>query len=168
MLVNVVRAPTDDSQTPTPQESWARFWHDGFSWTSVAPEEESIRAVVATPSEAWGYRAFYVGPNPDVRPTRHSITEQFARGVDGVIPKHSVADMVDRVVRLIEAKMKDYIYSVDDDGAFSFDGWLPNGLFIMCEIADDGEINAGLYHGRNGPDKAFLANITESELRDLF
>ena len=101
--------------------------------------------------------------------SRHHLAAEFARGVDDVIPGPSVVAMVDRLIRLVEAKTANLVRSVDEeDGSFSFEGWLPDGLFIMCEIAQDGEINAGLYRSPTGPQERFLANLTEQELESLY
>ena len=97
---------------------------------------------------------------------QHPLARRFALGVDGETPTPSVVDMVERIVRTVEAKTTDCVYSVDEDGAFSFDAWLASGLFIMCEVDLYGEINAGLYHSPTGPQESFLPCITEGELLD--
>ena len=97
---------------------------------------------------------------------QHQLARQFALGIDGETPLPSVVNMVQRVARAVEAKTTDYVYSVDEDGAFSFDAWLASGLFIMCEVDLYGEINAGLYRSPTGPQESFLSRITENELLD--
>ena len=97
---------------------------------------------------------------------QHPLAKQFALGVDGENPTPSVVNMVERIARAVEARTTDYIHSVDADGAFSFDAWLANGLFIMCEVDLYGEINAGLYRSPTGPQESFLPRITEDELLD--
>ena len=97
---------------------------------------------------------------------QHLLARQFALGIDGETPTPSVVNMVDRIVRAVEAKTTDYVYSVDEDGAFSFDAWLANGLFIMCEVDLYGEISAGLYRSPTGPQESFLPCITEDEMLD--
>ena len=97
---------------------------------------------------------------------RDRIAGQFAAGIDGEGPAQPVVEMVDRVATAIEAKTTGRVYSVDDDGAFSFDAWTSNGLYMMCEIDIYGEINAGTYHGPAGPQERFMRQITERELLD--
>ena len=99
---------------------------------------------------------------------QHQLTRQFALGIGGETPTPSVVNTVERIVRAVEDKTTSYVYSVDEDGAFSFDAWLDSGLFIMCEIDLYGEINAGLYHSPTGPQESFLPCITEDELLDKF
>ena len=94
----------------------------------------------------------------------HSLARQFEQGVDGDRPDSSVVRMVDRIARVIETKAVSFVYSIDEDGAFSFDARLGSGLFIMCEVDISGEINAGLYHGPLGELDKFLAHTTEEEL----
>ena len=116
--------------------------------------------------ENWG-RPMAAATLPQGR-VQHQLTRQFALGIDGETPTPSVVDIVERIVRAVEDKTTDYVYSVDEDGAFSFDAWLDSGLFIMCEIDLYGEINAGLYHSPTGPQESFLPCITEAELLDKF
>ena len=99
---------------------------------------------------------------------QHQLAKQFALGIDGETPTPSAVNMVERIARSVEAKTTDYVYSVDEDGAFSFDAWLACGLFIMCEVDLYGEINAGLYRSPTGPQESFLPRITEQELLDNF
>ena len=98
------------------------------------------------------------------RPGLHPLAIQFEQGVDGDRPKYSVIRMVDRIAGVVEAKTVSFVYSIDEDGAFSFDARLERGRFIMCEVDIYGEINAGLYHGPFGEMEKFLARTTEEEL----
>ena len=98
---------------------------------------------------------------------QHQLARQFALGIDGEAPTPSVVRMVDHIVKAVEAKTKDCVCSVDEDGAFSFEGWLSTGQFVMCEVDLYGEINAGLYHSPTGPQESFLSCITEEELLDI-
>ena len=98
------------------------------------------------------------------QPSLHLLARQFEQGVDGERPDSSVLRMVDRIARVVEAKTVSFVYSIDEDGAFSFDARLEGGLFIMCEVDISGEINAGLYHGPLGELEKFLARTTEEEL----
>ena len=97
---------------------------------------------------------------------QHQLARQFVLGIDGETPMPSVVNMVERIARAVEAKTTGYVYSVDEDGAFSFDAWLASGLFIMCEVDLYGEINAGLYRSPTGPQESFLPRMTEDELLD--
>ena len=116
--------------------------------------------------ENWGW--FMAAATLPQGRVQNQLTKQFALGIDGEIPRPSVVDIVERIVRAVEDKTTGYVYSVDEDGAFSFDAWLDSGLFIMCEIDLYGEINAGLYHSPTGPQESFLPCITEDELLDKF
>lgn len=98
------------------------------------------------------------------QPGLHPLARQFEQGVDGDRPDSSVVRMVDRIARDVEAKTVSFVYSIDEDGAFSFDARLESGLFIMCEVDISGEINAGLYHGPSGELEKFLARTKEEEL----
>ena len=97
----------------------------------------------------------------------HPLAEQFALGIDDETPDPRVVRIVDLIARTVDAKTRHYVYSVDADGAFSFDAWLSNDLFVMCEIDLYGEINAGLYQSPTGPQESFLSRITEDELLDI-
>jgi hypothetical protein len=96
------------------------------------------------------------------------LVGEFALGLDGETPVPWVVSMVERIARAVESRTKGYVYSVDEDGAYSFDAWLPNGRFIMCEVDLYGEINTGLYHSPSGPQEMFLPRMTESELLGIF
>ena len=69
--------------------------------------------------------------------------------------------MVSRIAKVIDSKTISFIYSIDEDGAFSSDARLESGLFIMCEVDISGEINAELYHGPFGELERFLARTTK-------
>ena len=76
--------------------------------------------------------------------------------------------MVDRIITAVLEKTTGPEYSVDDDGALSFEALLQSGLFIMCEVSIAGQINTGLYQGVEGDLIEFYAHQTEQQLLDLF
>ena len=117
-------------------------------------------------------RALPISGEPDtidVVGSWHPVAAEFALGSDGVTPEQSVVNMVDRISRALIEKAEDAEYSVDDDGALSFETTLPGGLFIMCEVSLAGNINAGLYRDGTAVDLVkFLPYMTERGLLDLF
>ena len=98
----------------------------------------------------------------------HPVASQFAAGIEGEKPKQHVTAMVDRVIRVVLEKGYGTEYSVDEDGALSFEALLANGVFIMCEVSLNGHINAGLYEGADGDLLEFLVHPTEEQLLRLF
>ena len=102
-------------------------------------------------------------PGPEETPSQKAA-RQFASGIDGEIPTPSAVQMVERIARAVLNLTESYVYSVDEDGAFSFDARLTSGRFIMCEVDPSGEINAGLYHSPTGPLESFQPRMTEAEL----
>ena len=98
----------------------------------------------------------------------HSVAREFSSGANGIVPNTDTVNMVDRIIRTVIDKTKGAEYSVDDDGALSFEAPLSNGLFIMCEVSLLGNINAGLYDGPDGDLDTFLARTTEVHLMNLF
>ena len=83
-------------------------------------------------------------------------------------PHPDVVGMVGRIIKGVIEKTEEAEYSVDEDGALSFEAMLASGLFIMCEVSLRGHINAGLYRGPDGDLVEFLGRSTEEELSDLF
>ena len=101
-------------------------------------------------------------------PTIHPIAHEFSSGIGGIIPEERVALMVDRIIRAVIDRTRNPEYSVDIDGALSFETTLDDGAFMMCEVSIAGNINAGLYSDADGDLERFMAQATEQELLDLF
>ena len=97
----------------------------------------------------------------------HPIAREFAKGVIGSKPNTAMIHMVDRIIRAVLEETEGAEYSVDEDGALSFEAPLKTGLFIMCEVSLAGNINAGLYHSPDGDLDRFLARPTEDQLLGL-
>ena len=100
-------------------------------------------------------------------PQWHSVAREFSFGANGRIPTRDDVAKVDRIIKAVIAGTDDAEYSVDEDGAFSFEATLSSGLFIMCEVSLAGNINAGLYHGADGDLEKFLTRPSEEELLGL-
>ena len=98
----------------------------------------------------------------------HQVAQEFSRGANGVTPLPNVVEMVDRIIKTVIEKTSEPDYSVDDDGAVSFEAPLSDGRFIMCEVSMAGNINAGLYRGPHGGLETFLVRPTEEQLLGLF
>ena len=98
----------------------------------------------------------------------HPVAREFSSGANGITPEASVVRMVDRIIRAVIDQTHKPEYSVDCDGALSFETTLENGTFIMCEVSLAGNINAGLYHDADGDLERFMARATEEELLGLF
>ena len=75
----------------------------------------------------------------------HPIAMEFAEGISGHKPQPVHVAMIDRIMKTIEKKTEGAEYSVDDDGAVSFETTLKTKQFIMCEVSLSGNINAGIY-----------------------
>ena len=80
----------------------------------------------------------------------HPIAQEFSLGAYGASPATGATKMIDRIIRALIEKTDDAEYSVDDDGALSFEATLSDGSFIMCEVSIAGNINAGIYDGPDG------------------
>ena len=106
-------------------------------------------------------------PDTDETSQLHPIAQEFSLGVYGASPTTGATKMIDRIIRALIEKTDDAEYSVDDDGALSFEATLSDGSFIMCEVNIAGNINAGIYDGPDGDLKNFLARPGESALLGL-
>ena len=112
-------------------------------------------------------------PQSDVRgkeflPGLHPIAKEFAEGVFERKPQAYHVAVIDRIMRAVEEKTKRAEYSVDDDGAVSFEATLRTGRFIMCEVSLAGNINAGIYTAADGDLVEFLACPSEEDLLTWF
>ena len=97
----------------------------------------------------------------------HPIAVEFSLGVHGEPVGTDLVNKVDRIIKALIAGTSDAEYSVDEDGAVSFEATLSSGLFIMCEVSLAGNINAGLYDGADGGLERFLTRPTEADLLGL-
>jgi hypothetical protein len=98
----------------------------------------------------------------------HPIAKEFAEGVSGRKPQAYHVAVIDRIMKAVEEKTKRAEYSVDDDGAVSFEATLRTGQFIMCEVSLAGNINAGIYTAADGDLVEFLACPSEEDLLTWF
>ena len=83
-------------------------------------------------------------------------------------PLPNIVEIVDRIIKTVIEKTSEPDYSVDDDGAVSFEATLHDEHFIMCEVSTAGNINAGLYRDPQGGLETFLFSPTEEQLLILF
>ena len=97
----------------------------------------------------------------------HPLAREFSSGANGITPETGVVRMADRIIQAVIDRTHKPEYSVDCDGALSFETTLENGAFIMCEVSLAGNINAGLYHNTDGGLEKFMAQATEEELLGL-
>ena len=98
----------------------------------------------------------------------HPIAKEFAEGVSGRKPQPVHIAMIDRLMKTVGEKTERAEYSVDDDGAVSFETPLKSGQFIMCEVSLSGNINAGIYTAADGDLVEFLACPSEEDLLTWF
>ena len=110
-------------------------------------------------------RGQFSGPTID---RLHPVARQFADGIGEEQPDLLMVEVVDRIIRSVIEKTVGPEYSVDEDGALSFEALLSGGLFIMCEVSMVGNINAGLYQGPDGDLVDFLVRPTLEQLLELF
>ena len=100
---------------------------------------------------------------------RLPIVEEFAAGVEGVVPSPEVVAMAGRLARAAIANTVEPELAVDVDGALSFDLRLNNGLLLLAELDLAGYFDASVYDDRNG--KAVrvqrLPRATEAQFLDL-
>ena len=76
-----------------------------------------------------------VGLEPESRAAaRLPIVEEFAAGVEGVVPGAEVVAMAGRLARAAIANTVEPELAVDVDGALSFDLRLNNGLLLLAEL----------------------------------
>lgn len=100
---------------------------------------------------------------------RLPIVEEFAAGVEGVVPGPEVVAMAGRLARAAIANTVEPELAVDVDGALSFDLRLKNGLLLLAELDLAGYFDASVYDDQNG--KAVrvqrLPWATEAQFLDL-
>lgn len=92
-----------------------------------------------------------------------------SRGFSGVgsWPPTIFTNLVDRIMLVVLGQTKEPEYSIDDDGALSFETTLSDGSFIMCEISRECNINAGIYAGPKGKILKFMSNASEHQLLEV-
>ena len=79
------------------------------------------------------------------------IVQEFAAGMDGVIPSPETVAMASRLARAAIARTVEPELAVDVDGALSFDLRLNNGLLLLAELDLDGYFDASVYDDQKGP-----------------
>lgn len=79
------------------------------------------------------------------------IVQEFAAGLDGIIPSPETVAMAGRLARAAIANTVEPELAVDVDGALSFDLRLNNGLLLLAELDLDGYFDASVYDDQNGP-----------------
>ena len=98
----------------------------------------------------------------------HPLAVEFAAGTTGRKPAPELVAIVDRIITTVLEKTTEAEYSVDEDGALSFEALLTNGNFIMCEVSIAGQIHTGIYQGVDGDLIRFHPHQTEQQLLNLF
>ena len=101
---------------------------------------------------------------------RLPIVEEFAAGVEDVVPSPEVVAMAGRLAQaVLDYTGETAALVVDVDGALSFDLRLNNGLLLLAELDLAGYFDASVYDDRNG--KAVrvqrLPWATEAQFLDL-
>lgn len=112
------------------------------------------------------FQQFDSGIEPVVQ--LHPVAREFSNGAGDVTPDQETVTIVDRIIRTVIERTEGAEYSVDEDGALSFEATLSSGQFIMCEVSLTGNINTGLYHGADGELDRFLARPTVEQLLGEF
>ena len=100
------------------------------------------------------------------------VVHEFALGLHGVRPNRTVVGMAARIIQAATEQTKDPEFSVDVDGALSFDLRLANGLRVLAELTIGGELDAGFYDYNNDDQRAteaeYLSQATAEELIAYF
>ena len=99
-----------------------------------------------------------------------SIVQEFANGIEGVIPEPEV---VERAARLVEEATKHFTspeFTVDSDGALAFDLQLPSGYLMLAELFHDGTLGIGVYDESSEANKTvnFVPDATDDDMTDWF
>lgn len=79
------------------------------------------------------------------------IVQEFAAGLDGVIPSSETVTMASRLARAAIANTVEPELAVDVDGALSFDLRLNNGLLLLAELDIAGYFDASVYDDKTSP-----------------
>ena len=79
------------------------------------------------------------------------IVQEFAAGLDGVVPSPAVVAMAGRLARAAVANTVEPELAVDVDGALSFDLRLTNGLLLLAELDIAGYFDASVYDDKTRP-----------------
>ena len=97
------------------------------------------------------------------------IVQEFAAGLDGVIPSPEVVAMAGRLVKAASANTVEPEFAVDVDGALSFDLRLNNGLLLLAELDLAGYFDASVYDDQTGKvvREQRLPHATEAQFLDL-
>ena len=102
----------------------------------------------------------------DVR--SHAVIKDFALGADGSKPTAGVLAMTTNIVAAALEFATDPEFSVDEDGAFSLDLRLSNGMRMLAELPIDGTLDVGIYDDRDSTQPAreveYLFNATADDL----
>ena len=104
--------------------------------------------------------------NPDAAP--HPAVSEFALGVEGAQqPSPAVTAVAARIVQAAMARTVDPEFSVDVDGALSFDLRLDNGLLILAELAIDGTLDATLFDDSAKPDVRIVRHLPQAAPEEM-
>ena len=98
----------------------------------------------------------------------HPAIQEFALGLDGLLPGRSVVEMAGRIVQAALDLTVDPEITVDIDGALSFDLRLADGWLLLAELTLDGTLDASVYDDRSGERIKRLPRATEKQLIGLF
>ena len=103
--------------------------------------------------------------------TRHPVVQEFALGIDGVLPSRDVVATAACIVVAALERTTEPEFSVDDDGSLSFDLRLSNGLRLLAELPIDGTLDVGVYDDGDANQRVreveYLPSATAEELIDL-
>ena len=97
------------------------------------------------------------------------IVQEFAAGLDGVVPSPEVVVMAGRLARVVLGYADESALVVDVDGALSFDFRLNNGLLLLAKLDLAGYFDASVYddHADKVVREQRLPHATEAQFLDL-
>ena len=111
-----------------------------------------------------------VGLEPESRAAevRLPIVEEFAAGLEGVVPSRDVVAMAGRLARaVLDYTGETAALVVDVDGALSIDLRLNNGLLLLAELSVAGNLDAGVYDAAAGKEIQHFPRASADQLLDL-
>ena len=90
-----------------------------------------------------------IAPVSELGAALHPVVQEFADGVEGVVPVGDAVDMAVRLVRTAVGRLIEPEFSVDVDGALFFDLRLTNGLLLFAELSPGGTLDVRVYDDSN-------------------
>ncbi len=94
--------------------------------------------------------------------------QEFAMGLEGVRPDAAVVAVASRILEAAIEKTVEPEFTVDVDGALSFDLRLSNGMLLLAELGIDGSLAASVFDDGRGVLIKYLPRTNDSELISLF